>query len=109
MRALGLMTRPLRVLELDEMTASRLKESVVSWSEHAFTFLERLIAEASTVTSTWFSRTSSIGRSVPTPCYGAVTRNIHGADESVERVSNVKGAQTLARFIAGLDSANGLL
>lgn len=46
---------------------------------------------------------------VPALCYGPVARNIHGVDESVELSSIVKGAQTLAHFIAGLASANGLL
>ncbi|HYB85556.1 MAG TPA: ArgE/DapE family deacylase [Streptosporangiaceae bacterium] len=37
---------------------------------------------------------------VPALAYGPVARNIHAADEAVELASIVRGAQTLARFIA---------
>jgi acetylornithine deacetylase len=36
----------------------------------------------------------------PAICYGPRTRNIHGVDEAVELASIVKGAKTLALFIA---------
>jgi acetylornithine deacetylase len=37
---------------------------------------------------------------VPALCYGPVSHDIHGIDESVELSSIVAGARTLARFIA---------
>ncbi|MGD0054738.1 MAG: M20/M25/M40 family metallo-hydrolase [Acidimicrobiales bacterium] len=45
--------------------------------------------------------------SVQALCYGPVARQIHGVDEAVELASIVKGAQTLAHFIAGLALARG--
>jgi acetylornithine deacetylase len=35
-------------------------------------------------------------------CFGPVARQIHGVDEAVELSSVVEGAETVARFIAGL-------
>jgi hypothetical protein len=37
-----------------------------------------------------------------------VARNIHATDEAVELASIVRGAQTLARFIAAFFAAGGL-
>jgi len=45
---------------------------------------------------------------VPALAYGPVARNIHAVDEAVELASIVRGAQTLARFIAGFFAAGGL-
>ena len=45
---------------------------------------------------------------VPALAYGPAGRNIHAADEAVELASIVRGAQTLARFIAGFFAAGGL-
>jgi len=45
---------------------------------------------------------------VPALAYGPVARNIHATDEAVELASIVRGAQTLARFIAGFFAAGGL-
>jgi acetylornithine deacetylase len=45
---------------------------------------------------------------VPALAYGPEARNIHGAEEAVELASIVRGAQTLARFIAGFFAAGGL-
>jgi acetylornithine deacetylase len=45
---------------------------------------------------------------VPALAYGPTARNIHAADEAVELASIVRGAQTLARFIAGFFAAGGL-
>jgi acetylornithine deacetylase len=43
----------------------------------------------------------------PALAYGPVARNIHAADEAVELASIVRGAQTLARFIARFFAAGG--
>jgi len=45
---------------------------------------------------------------VPALAYGPAARNIHATDEAVELASIVRGAQTLARFIAGFFAAGGL-
>jgi acetylornithine deacetylase len=45
---------------------------------------------------------------VPALAYGPVARNIHAADEAVELASIVRGAQTLARFIARFFAAGGV-
>src|SRR4029077_21100569 len=45
---------------------------------------------------------------VPALAYGPAARNIHASDEAVELASIVRGAQTLARFIAGFFAAGGL-
>jgi acetylornithine deacetylase len=45
---------------------------------------------------------------VPALAYGPEARNIHAAEEAVELASIVRGAQTLARFIAGFFAAGGL-
>jgi acetylornithine deacetylase len=44
----------------------------------------------------------------PALAYGPAARNIHAADEAVELASIVRGAQTLARFIARFFAAGGL-
>jgi acetylornithine deacetylase len=44
---------------------------------------------------------------IPALAYGPVARNIHAADEAVELASIVRGAQTLARFIARFFAAGG--
>src|SRR5262245_30673000 len=45
---------------------------------------------------------------VPALAYGPAARNIHATDEAVELASIVRGAQTLARFIAGFFAVGGL-
>jgi acetylornithine deacetylase len=45
---------------------------------------------------------------VPALAYGPAARNIHATDEAVELASIVRGAETLARFIAGFFAAGGL-
>lgn len=45
---------------------------------------------------------------VPALAYGPVARNIHAVEEAVELASIVRGAQTLARFIAGFFATGGL-
>ena len=45
---------------------------------------------------------------VPALAYGPAARNIHAAEEAVELASIVRGAQTLARFIAAFFAAGGL-
>jgi acetylornithine deacetylase len=44
----------------------------------------------------------------PALAYGPAARNIHAADEAVELASIVRGAQTLARFIASFFANGGL-
>jgi acetylornithine deacetylase len=44
----------------------------------------------------------------PALAYGPLARNIHGPDEAVELASIVRGARTLARFIAGYFADGGL-
>jgi acetylornithine deacetylase len=44
----------------------------------------------------------------PALAYGPVARNIHAIDEAVELASIVRGAQTMARFIARFFAAGGL-
>lgn len=44
----------------------------------------------------------------PALAYGPLARNIHAADEAVELASIVRGAQTMARFIAGFFASGGL-
>jgi acetylornithine deacetylase len=44
----------------------------------------------------------------PALAYGPVARNIHATDEAVELASIVRGAQTMARFIAGFFARGGL-
>jgi acetylornithine deacetylase len=45
---------------------------------------------------------------VPALAYGPRARDIHAADEAVELASIVRGAKTLARFIAGFFASGGL-
>jgi acetylornithine deacetylase len=45
---------------------------------------------------------------VPALAYGPAARNIHAAGEAVELASIVRGAQTLARFIAAFFAVGGL-
>jgi acetylornithine deacetylase len=45
---------------------------------------------------------------VPALAYGPAARNIHATGEAVELASIVRGAQTLARFIAAFFAAGGL-
>jgi len=44
----------------------------------------------------------------PALAYGPVARNIHAADEAVQLASIVRGARTLARFIASYYAEGGL-
>ncbi len=44
----------------------------------------------------------------PALAYGPLARNIHASDEAVELASIVRGARTLARFIAGFFASGGL-
>jgi acetylornithine deacetylase len=44
----------------------------------------------------------------PALAYGPTARNIHAPDEAVELASIVRGARTLARFIASFFAADGL-
>jgi acetylornithine deacetylase len=44
----------------------------------------------------------------PALAYGPLARNIHAPDEAVELASIVRGARTLARFIAGYYATGGL-
>ena len=50
--------------------------------------------------STTDARTYLNDFGVAAACYGAVSHNIHGIDESVELQSIIDGARTLARFLA---------
>ncbi|MBC7518924.1 MAG: M20/M25/M40 family metallo-hydrolase [Microbacteriaceae bacterium] len=52
-----------------------------------------------TMGSTTDARTYLNDFGVPAACYGAVSHNIHGVDESVELQSIIDGARTLARFL----------
>ncbi len=52
------------------------------------------------------SRLNQFGR--PAVANGPAARNIHAADEAVEPASIVRGARTLARFIAGFFARGGL-
>jgi len=45
---------------------------------------------------------------IPAVAYGPRARNIHAADEAVELASIVRGAQTMARFIASFFAHGGL-
>ncbi len=58
-----------------------------------------VLPETFSLGSTTDARTYLNDFEIPAVCFGAVTRNMHGIDESVELRSIVDGARTLARFL----------
>ena len=84
-------------------------DAIQAQADAAFAFLERgdpprrLVMGSTTDARFYLNQFSR-----PALAYGPKARNIHAVDEAVELAGIVRGAQTLARFIARFFAAGGL-